>query len=156
MNESLTDACPRLDAYMLHRRGALVDQAVMRWQWPMPLKTITVTSRVDGHRLFLCINDGPEVAYGIIRRPGTTGSSYPVIECACQKSVRYLYVFGDRIACRICCDLAWPSETPPWSTASRQLNRERAKLITMELAALRRRQEKLKTVQVRPSSSKSV
>jgi hypothetical protein len=140
-----TNAVPRLDVFMLHRTGALTPGAVTRWQWPLPTMIITVTARVEGHRLFLQINDGPEVAYGVILRPGTTGNTYPFLECICERSARYLYIHENRIACRICHSLTWPSWQPgQWNTSLRQVDRLRAKLAVAEIQAAKVQQRSAK------------
>jgi hypothetical protein len=133
-----TNAVPRLDVFMLHRSGALTPGAVTRWQWPLPTMIITVTARVEGHRLFLQINDGPEVAYGVILRPGTTGNTYPFLECTCERSARYLYIHENRIACRRCQDLVYLSRVPPRhnNTTARRFARARAHLAMLEEALM--------------------
>jgi hypothetical protein len=135
-----TNAVPRLDVFMLHRSGALTTGAVTRWQWPLPTLTLTITARTEGHRLFLAINNGPEVAYGIIHRPGTTGNTYPFLECTCERSARFLYIHEGRVACRRCHDLAWPTEqSGQWSHAARRrVERLRAKLALLEQEMIRR------------------
>ena len=145
------DGCPRLDTFLLHRRGALVDGAVTRWQWPLPIGTTTVVARADGERLLMSVNGAPEVAHSIIRKPGTLGASYPFIEC-CERSQRYLYVLGARVGCRFCHQLAYPSQMPrQWNAAQRRLNRARARLaeIEAEISSLRRKRG-LKRVEVVP------
>jgi hypothetical protein len=134
-----TTAVPRIDVFMLHRGGFLTLGAVSRWQWPLPTLMLTVTARCEGSRVFFAIDDGPEVAYGIIRRLGTTGSSYPFLECSCERSVRYLYVHEGRIACQKCHKLEHPTDLPgQWTRAGfRRVERLRAKLATMELQILR-------------------
>jgi hypothetical protein len=145
-----TNAVPRLDVFMLHRSGALTSGAVTRWQWPLPTLTLTITARAEGQRLHLAINDGPEVTYGIILRLGTTGSSYPFLGCTCERSVRYLYIHENRIACQKCHKLEHPAWQPGrWSLAAiRRVDRVRAKLAAMELDLLRateRRAQRLKS-----------
>jgi hypothetical protein len=145
MSQLATSAVPRLDVFMLHRSGALTTGAVTRWQWPLPTSTITVTARAEGHRLFLSLNGGPEIAYAVIYRPGTTGSSYPFLECTCERSARYLYIHENRIACRICHDLTWPSWQPgQWNTSLRQVDRLRAKLAAAEMQAIKQQQRSAK------------
>jgi len=137
MSRLATNAVPRLDVFMLHRSGALTSGAVTRWQWPLPTMIITVTARAEGHRLFLQLNDGPEIAYGIIYRPGTTGSSYPFLGCTCERSARFLYIHENRIACRRCHDLGYASRTPQRrNTTLRQISRLRIQLIQLEAKAL--------------------
>jgi hypothetical protein len=140
-----TNAVPRLDVFMLHLSGALTSGTVSRWQWPLPTLTLTVTARAEGQRLFLSLNDGPEVAYGIILRLGTTGNTYPFLGCTCERSARYLYIRENRIACRICHSLTWPSWQPgQWSTPLRQVDRLRAKLAIAEIQAAKDRQRSAK------------
>jgi hypothetical protein len=138
MSKLATTAVPRLDVFQLHRQGALVSGAISRWQWPLPTMTITVTARAEGHRLFLSLDDGPEVAYSIILRPGTTGNTYPFLGCTCERSVRFLYIHEGRIACHPCHKLVWPSwRTGYWRTAERRIDRLRAKLAMAEQARRR-------------------
>jgi hypothetical protein len=140
------DAVPRLDVFMLHRSGALTHGFVSQWVWSLPTLPIVVTARVEGHRLFLKLNDGPEVEYGIIQRLGTVGGSYPFLGCTCEQSVRYLYIHENRIACRQCHNLGFPAHQPgQWTRAGfRRIERVRAKLAALELDVLhngsRRRQ----------------
>jgi hypothetical protein len=134
MQKLMTNTVPRLDVFLLYRQGALINGVVSKWQWPLPTMTITVTARADGHRLFLRIDDGDEIAYGIITRPGTTGGSYPFLACTCERSARYLYIHENRIACRICHDLVWPADRWTYGTraAIRRVDRARAKLAVLE------------------------
>jgi hypothetical protein len=133
-----TNAVPRLDVFMLHRSGALTNGAISRWQWPLPTLTITVTARAKGHRLFLSLNDGPEVAYGVVLRPGTTGNTYPFLECTCERSARYLYIHENRIACRQCHELVYVSRMPPRhnNTTARRFARAKAHVARLEEALL--------------------
>jgi hypothetical protein len=132
-----TNAIPRLDVFMLHRSGALTTGIVTRWQWPLPTLTITVTARTEEHRLFLKLNDGPEIAYFIIRRPGTTGNTYPFLGCTCERSARFLYIHENRIACRHCHKLGYASQLPrQWNTVQRRIKQLRAKLAAAEAEAL--------------------
>jgi hypothetical protein len=132
-----TNAVPRLDVFMLHRSGALTSGAVTKWQWPLPTMTITITARCEGHRLFLSINNGEEIAYSIIRRPGTTGSSYPFLGCTCERSARYLYIHNNHFACRHCHNLGYPSRTPQRrNTTLRRISRLHAQLAMLEAKAL--------------------
>jgi hypothetical protein len=146
-----TNAVPRLDVFMLHRSGALTSGAITRWQWPLPTMTLTITARAEGHRLFLKLNDEPEVAYGIIRRPGTTGNTFPVFECSCERTSRFLYIQEGRIACHYCQNLTWPSRQPgQWNTTARQISRLRGRLAALETRALAestRRRHSVKTIQ---------
>jgi hypothetical protein len=134
MQKFMTNAVPRLDVFLLYRAGALVSGVVSKWQWPLPTMTITVTARADGHRLFLRVDDGDEIAYGIVIRPGTTGGSYPFLACTCERSARYLYIHEGHIACRTCHDLVWPADRWNWGThaARRRVDRARAKLAVLE------------------------
>jgi hypothetical protein len=138
--QTSTDAAPRLDAFLLHRQGALIDGAITRWRWPLPIGATTVLARTEGHRLFLAVNDGPETAFGIVPKRGTTGSSYAFLRCTCERSTpypstRFLYILKDRVACRLCHELDYPSRIPPWNTSRRQFHRARAQLIALELEA---------------------
>jgi hypothetical protein len=129
-----TNAVPRLDVFMLHRSGALTTGAVTRWVWPPML---TITARCEEHRLFLSLNGSAEVPYVIIRRPGTTGGSYPFLECTCERSARFLYIRNSQIACYRCHGLDYTSRMPrQWNTTMRRLHRTRAKLAALELEAL--------------------
>jgi hypothetical protein len=136
---------------MLHRSGALTNGAVSLWVWPLPTMTITVTARAEEHRLFLSINGCAEVAYSIIRRPGTTGNTYPFLGCTCERSMRFLYIHENCVACRICHNLAWPSRQPgQWNTTARQISRLRGQLAALETRALAessRRRQPVKSIQ---------
>lgn len=142
------DGCPRIDAFLLHRRGALVDGVTTKWEWPLPIGTTTITARADGHRLFLAVNGGAEVAHTIVPKVGTTGNSYAFFECsACEGSgrfptTRFLYVRNGRVACRDCSKLVWSCRMPSKCNAvRRRLNRARANLVTIEMELLRLRRE---------------
>jgi hypothetical protein len=145
-----TNAVPRLDIFMLHRSGALTLGAVTRWQWPLPTLTLTITARAEEHRLFLSLNGGPEVAYGIVLRLGTTGNTFPVFECPCERTSRFLYIQDNRIACHHCHNLTWPSRQPgQWNTTARQISRLRGQLAALETRALAestRRRQSVKTI----------
>jgi hypothetical protein len=138
-------AIPRLDVFlMLYRNGALVDGAISRWVWPLPAFPLTLTARCQNHRLFLRINDGPEISATITAVPATLGNTCPYLACPeCKRQVRYLYVHNNRIACRRCQDLAFPSRQPgQWRTTSRQIARLRAQLVSLEARALDERSKK--------------
>jgi hypothetical protein len=147
-----TNAVPRLDVFMLHRGGFLTSGAVSRWQWPLPAFPLVVIARAQGHRLFLSLNEGEEIACSIIRRPGTTGNTWPHFACTeCERPVRYLYPHNGRIACRSCHDLEWPSRQPgQWDTTSRQIIRLRGQLAMLEnrkLDRLSKRSQPVKRIQ---------
>jgi hypothetical protein len=138
MTKLATNTVPRVDVFMLHRSGALTPGAVTKWQWLLPTLPLIITARAEGHRLFLSLNDGPEVAYGIILRPGTTGNTYPFLECTCERSARYLYIHESRIACRRCHDIVYISRMPPRhnNTTARRCARARAHLAMLEEALM--------------------
>lgn len=133
-----TGTCPRIDVFTLHQDGALVHRAITRWQWLLPTMNITVTARVDGHHLFLRLNDSAEVAYSILPKAGTTGNTYPFFGCTCERRARYLYIHGGTIACRHCHRLGYPSRMPPRNnnTTARRLARVKAELAMLEAKML--------------------
>ena len=155
-----TDALPRIDAFLLHRKGALTDGVVTRWQWPMlpPLPTITVTARAEGCRVFFSVDGRPEVACSVVYKPGNAGSSYPFLQCACERptpypTARYLYIRDGQVACRDCHKLEYPCRIMPrnFNSAQRRLNQARARVATIETEVLRlRREQELKSLRTAP------
>jgi hypothetical protein len=141
-----TNAVPRLDVWMLSREGHLVNGAISKWVWPLPALTLTVTARAMGHRLLCAINNGAETPVMIVGIAATLGNTCPYFACnECERPVRYLYIHNDRLGCRQCQDLAFPSRQPgQWNTTARQISRLRAQLAMLEARALaessRRRQ----------------
>jgi hypothetical protein len=131
-----TDLFPRLDVFQLHRKGALSNGAISKWKWPSPIAPLTIVARAENRQLFLRINNGEEVAFGIVAELATLGGSYPFLRCGCERSARYLYILRGRIACFSCHGLTHPSRMQRWlSTTERRVNKARARLVAAEIEA---------------------
>jgi hypothetical protein len=107
----IADSFPRIDAYLLNRRGALVNGAITRWQWQLGGTALTVQARCEAGRLFLAIDGGAEELVAIDRLPLSFGGDRPYFVCAaCDRRVRFLYLRDGRPACMECHRLVFASK----------------------------------------------
>jgi hypothetical protein len=99
--DHLVEANPRLDVFMLHRIGVLVEGAVTRLTWGDHGGCQLVMRAPD------ILIEGTKVA--VIWDEPMEGVSRPWLECpACRQRVRHLYL-RNRIACRRCHGLDYAS-----------------------------------------------